>query len=133
MHFMLQKEVVDRLAAGPGSKQYGRLGVMIQYYCQVEKLFNVPPDAFKPAPKVDSAIVRLIPYTQAPVQVNDMATFSGLVAQCFAHRRKTLRNNLKGTLSEEQILALGIDPRARAETLTLDEFASLSNNISTLC
>ena len=129
MLFMLQKEVVQRLAASPGGKDYGRLSVMIQYRCQVEKLFDVAPGAFTPPPKVDSAVVRLTPHATPPVAVNDEARFSQVVRAAFASRRKTLRNNLKGLLSAEQLLALGIDPVRRAETLSLAEFATLSNAI----
>ncbi|MEW5754865.1 MAG: 16S rRNA (adenine(1518)-N(6)/adenine(1519)-N(6))-dimethyltransferase RsmA [Pseudomonadota bacterium] len=132
MHFMLQKEVVDRLAAPPGGKDYGRLSVMVQYHCAVEKILDVPPEAFTPAPKVDSAVVRLIPHRTPPVQVASVAELAKLVTSAFAHRRKTLRNNLKGILSAEQIEALGIDPGARAETLSLEEFARLSNAVKKL-
>jgi len=127
MHFMLQKEVVDRITAGPNSKTYGRLSVMLQYYCFTEKLFIVKPGAFFPAPKVDSAIVRLIPYKKPPVKVDSQKVFADIVSQCFSQRRKTLRNNLKTILNEEEICSLDINPTARAETLTLEQFASLSN------
>ena len=127
MLFMLQKEVVERLRAAPGGKDYGRLSVMIQYRCAVEKLFDVAPGAFTPPPKVDSAVVRLVPHATPPVAVNDEAQFSQAVRAAFASRRKTLRNNLKGLLSAEDMTALGIDPTRRAETLSLAEFAALSN------
>jgi len=127
MLFMLQKEVVDRLSAAPGGKEYGRLSVMIQYRCAVEKLFGVPPGAFRPVPRVDSAVVRLTPHVAAPVSVNDPERFATVVRAAFASRRKTLRNNLTGLLPPEQMLSLGIDPIRRAETLTLAEFAALSN------
>jgi 16S rRNA (adenine1518-N6/adenine1519-N6)-dimethyltransferase len=127
MLFMLQKEVVERLRAAPGGKDYGRLSVMIQYRCAVEKLFDVAPGAFTPPPKVDSAVVRLVPHATPPVAVDDPARFALLVRAAFASRRKTLRNNLRGLLSVEDMLALGIDPVRRAETLSLAEFASLSN------
>jgi 16S rRNA (adenine1518-N6/adenine1519-N6)-dimethyltransferase len=126
MHFMLQKEVVDRLAAQPNCSDYGKLSIMIQYHCQVHSLFNVPPDAFSPPPKVDSSIVRLVPHPRPPVQVNDLATFEKLVSSAFAQRRKTLRNNLKDWLSESQWQTAGIDPQRRAETLSLEEFARLA-------
>ncbi len=131
MHFMLQKEVVERMAALPGGKDYGRLSVMIQYFCAVELLFIVGPGAFTPAPKVDSAIVRLVPHASPLVQVANQANFARLVKQAFSQRRKTLRNTLKGLLSEEQIRAQGIDPALRAETLGLEEFARLSNVLDT--
>ena len=130
MHFMLQKEVVDRIVAKPNTKAYGRLGIMLQYYCTVEKLFIVKPGAFFPPPKVDSAIVRLIPHDKPPVQVNDEKIFSKLVTQCFNMRRKTLRNNLKDILEPEEIESLGINPGCRAETLTIEDFAALSNLVS---
>ncbi len=127
MVFMLQKEVVDRIVAKPNTADYGRLSVMLQYSCQTEKLFDVSPSAFNPPPKVDSSVVHLIPYTVRPVQVNDEMLFAKLVAQAFTQRRKTLRNNLKSLLSVEQIEQVGIDPQARAETLSLADFATLAN------
>jgi 16S rRNA (adenine1518-N6/adenine1519-N6)-dimethyltransferase len=130
MHFMLQKEVVERLAAEPGSKAYGRLGIMVQYYCRVEKLFIVPPGAFHPPPKVDSAIVRLVPHHQPPVAVSAVADLSQLVAQAFSQRRKTLRNTLKGLLTEEDIRACDVDPQLRPEQLSLSEYAALANRYS---
>lgn len=130
MHFMLQKEVVDRLAAAAGDSAYGKLSVMVQYYCEVEKLFDVAPQAFSPPPKVDSAVVRLVPHSKAPVQVNDLALFEKVVSAAFAQRRKTLRNNLKHLLSAETLQANGIDPSRRAETLSLQEFAILANLLS---
>jgi 16S rRNA (adenine1518-N6/adenine1519-N6)-dimethyltransferase len=130
MHFMLQKEVVDRLAANPGGGDYGRLSIMVQYHCRVEKLFTVPPGAFNPPPKVDSAIVRLTPYREKPITVIDEKALSRLVAQAFAQRRKTLRNNLKSLLDTATIEALGIDPGRRPETLSLAEFAQLADALS---
>ena len=124
MHFMLQKEVVDRMAANPGSKTYGRLSVMLQAYCSVEQLFDIGPGAFKPAPKVDSSIVRLIPHTDS--NIKDEHTFAEIVTRSFAQRRKTLRNNLKGLLDEDQIKQAGIDPGTRAETLYVADFQRLS-------
>jgi 16S rRNA (adenine1518-N6/adenine1519-N6)-dimethyltransferase len=127
MTFMLQKEVVDRMIAAPASSEYGRLSVMLQYYCQMEKLFDVSPDSFTPAPKVDSSVVQLIPYSKPPVIVNDQQYFARLVTSAFAQRRKTLRNNLKHLLDITDIEAVGINPQARAETLTLQQFALLAN------
>ncbi|MCW8906914.1 MAG: 16S rRNA (adenine(1518)-N(6)/adenine(1519)-N(6))-dimethyltransferase RsmA [Sedimenticola sp.] len=127
MHFMLQKEVVDRMAAGPGSKTYGRLSVMMQAWCRIDPLFEIGPGAFKPAPKVDSAIVRLIPYDKAPYPVDDSAYFAGLVAAAFSQRRKTLRNSLRQLVSRETMEAAGIDPASRAERLSLEDFTRLSN------
>ncbi len=127
MHFMLQKEVVQRIVAAPGNKNYGRLTVMLAYYCESEMLFSVGSGAFFPAPKVDSAIVRLRPHPQPPVEVQDPALLAQLVAQAFSQRRKTLRNNLKGWLSADTITALDIDPGIRAERLSLAQFACLTN------
>lgn len=127
MHFMLQKEVVERLAAGPGDKHYGRLGVMAQYHCQVDNLFGVPPEAFDPQPKVDSAIVRLIPHEQKPLVADNEQDFAVTVRTCFSQRRKTLRNNLKKMLPSEVIEALNIDPGIRPEHLTLEDFVKLAN------
>ena len=127
MLFMLQKEVVDRMCAAPGSKDYGRLSVMIQYRCAVEKLFDVAPGAFTPPPKVDSSVARLVPHATPPVAVNDPEKFARLVQAAFTSRRKVLRNTLKNWLRAEEMQALGIDPTRRAETLSLAEFAALSN------
>jgi len=130
MLFMLQKEVVDRLSAGPGEKDYARLSVMIQSHCEVEKLFTVGPGAFRPAPKVDSAIVHLHPYPTPPVSIADRQVFADIVRTAFVHRRKTLHNNLKDLLPDELISAAGIDPARRAETLSLAEFAALGNTLA---
>ena len=127
MHFMLQKEVVDRMAAVPGSKTYGRLSVMMQAWCRIEALFEIGPGAFRPAPKVDSAIVRLQPYPEPPWSIDDPAFFSDLVAAAFAQRRKTLRNSLKKMITTELIEAAAIDPAIRAERLSLEDFVRLSN------
>lgn len=130
MHFMLQKEVVDRLAATPDTKSYGRLSVTMQYHCRVEALMDVPPESFSPAPKVNSAVVRLVPYHQPPVAVNNKKIFETLVTQAFSQRRKTLRNTLKPMISAAQMEAVGIDPQRRAETLSLQEFATLANAVA---
>ncbi|HJW81431.1 MAG TPA: rRNA adenine dimethyltransferase family protein, partial [Acidiferrobacterales bacterium] len=111
----------------PGSKDYGRLSVMLQWQLRVEKLFDVRPGAFTPPPKVDSSVVRLVPHAVAPIQVRDADAFAQVVRAAFAQRRKTLRNNLKGLLPAETLESLGIDPQRRAETLTLGEFATLAN------
>lgn len=125
MHFMLQKEVVERMAAPPGSKTYGRLSVMLQVSCEVTPLFDIGPESFDPPPKVDSAVVRLRPLPAPRVTVDRMEGFSSLVATAFAQRRKTLRNNLKGVLDADDIAALGIDPGARSETLSVDDLIRL--------
>ena len=127
MHFMLQKEVVQRLAAGPGDNNYGRLSIMAQYFCQVQHLFDVGPGAFKPAPKVDSAIVRMVPYETLPYPVKDHRTLENIVRQSFSMRRKTLRNNLKTTISGEQLESLGIDPGLRPERLGLAEYSKIAD------
>jgi len=132
MHFMLQKEVVDRIVAQPADSAYGRLSIMLQYYCRAEYVFTVKPGAFRPAPKVDSAIVRLIPHEKPPVDIEDFDQFSKLVNFSFTQRRKTLRNILKGQLDVSQIEALAIEPTIRPERLSLEDFTALSNSISAL-
>lgn len=129
MYFMLQKEVVERLAAKPDTSNYSRLSVMAQYYFQVTPLFVVPPESFDPMPKVDSAIVRLVPHTTRPVEVSDEQAFAKLVSVAFSQRRKTLRNVLKDVCTAEQLQAVGIDPASRAQSLTLQQFANLFNYI----
>ena len=130
IHAMLQKEVVERMVAAPDTEHYGRLSVMVQFHCAAHKLFIVGPGAFKPAPKVDSAIVRLLPHAVPPVTVPDVVQFSTLVAQAFSQRRKTVRNSLKGTVTDAQFAACGIDPGVRAERLALADFAQLSRTLS---
>ena len=125
MHFMLQKEVVDRMAAGPGSKTYGRLSVMLQISCEVTPLFDIGPESFDPPPKVNSSVVRLSPRPQPLVADGQLQAFATLVTAAFHQRRKTLRNNLKGMLDDGQISALGIDPGARTETLSLQDLIRL--------
>lgn len=126
MHFMLQQEVVRRMAAGPGGKARGKLSVMCQYRCSVTPLFTVPPEAFFPAPRVQSTVVRLVPHASPPVPIRDMAAFERLVSQAFSQRRKTLRNSLRGLLEASSIESAGIDPGARPETLSLEQFADLT-------
>jgi 16S rRNA (adenine1518-N6/adenine1519-N6)-dimethyltransferase len=127
MHFMLQKEVVERMAAPPGSKVYGRLSVMLQAYCTVAPLFTVPPGAFRPAPKVDSAVVRLLPRSAGSIGIHDHARFAAIVRAAFGQRRKTLRNALAGTLDADAIAAAGLDPGARAERLSVADFVRMAN------
>lgn len=127
MHFMLQKEVVTRLVAAPNSKDYGRLSVMAQYYCQIIPVLEVPPSAFKPAPKVDSAVVKLIPYKQKPYLVNDVKILSRLTTEAFNQRRKTIRNSLSNMFTVEQLIELDIDPTLRAENLTVQQYCQLAN------
>jgi 16S rRNA (adenine1518-N6/adenine1519-N6)-dimethyltransferase len=126
MHFMLQKEVVERMAAAPGSKIYGRLSVMLQLVCKVDALFTVPPGAFRPPPKVDSAVVRLQPRPPGERPDVDPGLLANLVRAAFAQRRKTLSNALKGLLDAQAIRACGIDPKARAETLAPADFVTLT-------
>lgn len=125
MHFMLQKEVVDRMAAEPGGREYGRLTVMLQVHCQVEALFGVPPHVFRPAPKVDSAIVRLTP-RRCSYDPQLLHSLDRIVRAAFAARRKTLGNGLKKTLGRELIAAAGVDPTVRPEKLTVSEFLALA-------
>lgn len=127
LHLMLQREVVARMAAAPGEEAYGRLSVMLQYRCQVMDLFTVPPEAFRPPPKVWSAVVRLIPHQIPPVVVQDERRFAELVRRAFAQRRKTLRNALRGLMDTTAIEAAGVDPGVRPEMLGLAAFAALSN------
>lgn len=127
MHFMLQKEVVKRLCAAPNSKAYGRLTIMAQYFCQVMPVLEVPPTAFKPAPKVDSAVVRLIPHSTLPHPVKDLYWLNRVCTQAFNQRRKTLRNALSTLFSAEALTALGIDLNARAENLSIADYARLAN------
>jgi 16S rRNA (adenine1518-N6/adenine1519-N6)-dimethyltransferase len=129
MHFMLQKEVVDRLTAGPGGSDYGRLGIMAQYHCQAEKLFEVYPESFHPAPKVVSAIVRLVPHAAPPVEA-DPVWLGRVVAAAFSQRRKTLRNSLGNLFEADELRGLDIDPGARAETLGLEEYARLARRLA---
>ena len=126
MHFMLQREVAERIAASPGSGAYGRLSVMMQYRCAVRVLFLIGPDAFRPPPKVDSAFIRLTPYKKPPVTLQDEHALDRIVRLAFAQRRKTLRNALRGLLDVDEICEAGMDPGLRAEQLSLSDFAALS-------
>ena len=129
MHFMLQKEVVERMAAAPGSKVYGRLSVMLQAWCRVTMLFAVGPGAFKPPPKVDSAVVRLVPRAPESVGIDDPARFAAVVRDAFGQRRKTLRNALSRLCDEAAIRGAGVDPQARAEQLAVADFVRLANHL----
>ena len=129
MHFMLQKEVVERLCAAPGDNAYGRLGIMMQYHCEARYLFTVPPGAFQPAPKVESAIVRLTPRAEPKVAADDVDLLATVVRTAFNQRRKTLRNNLKPLLSGDALEALGINPGERAENLAIADFVHIANAI----
>ena len=129
MVFMLQKEVVDRMGAGPGSKVYGRLSVMLQAYCTVTPLFDVPPTAFRPPPKVDSAVVRLVPRAPETIGILDHARFAHVVRDAFGQRRKTLRNALSKLCDSAAIEAAGVRPDARAEQLPVADFVRLANSL----
>lgn len=129
MHFMLQKEVVERMASSPGSKAWGRLAIMCQIHCRVVPLFTVPPNAFSPVPRVHSSLVRLVPHAQPPVRLENCPHFDQVVRQAFGQRRKTLRNSLRHLLDATQIEAAGIDPGLRPESLGIAEFAALSGQI----
>jgi 16S rRNA (adenine1518-N6/adenine1519-N6)-dimethyltransferase len=134
MHFMLQKEVVDRMVAAPGTSDYGRLSVMLQYRYTMERLFIVPPGSFNPAPKVDSAVVRMIPLDRRKVGAGETARdeglFAKLVAAAFSQRRKMLRNTLKEFGGEALLEAQGIAPTARAETLGVAAYIRLANALT---
>lgn len=127
MHFMLQKEVVARLAAVPGDPAYGRLSLMAQYYCKVQPLFVVGPGAFRPAPKVDSAIVRLVPHQQLPYPADALPWLEQIVRTAFSARRKMLRKGLAPYLSAEDWVALAIDDKLRPENLTLADYVKIAN------
>jgi 16S rRNA (adenine1518-N6/adenine1519-N6)-dimethyltransferase len=130
MHFMLQKEVVERMAAAPGGKEYGRLSVMLQALCRVEPLFEVPPAAFRPPPKVDSAVVRLLPRAPGEVGIADPALFERVVREAIGQRRKTLRNALSLVCDTDAIVAAGLRPELRAEQIEVAGFINLSNRLA---
>jgi len=127
LHFMLQKEVAERMAAQPHNRQYGRLSIMIQYACQVTLLFDVPPTAFKPIPQVTSSLVRLIPHSTLPYPAKDYELFKQLVTQAFNQRRKTLRNALKKWFDNDDWEQLNIDPISRPENITVQQYVQLAN------
>lgn len=130
MHFMLQKEVVNRLVAGPNSKAYGRLSVMAQYFCQVIPVLEVPPTAFTPPPKVESAVVRLVPHQTMPHPVRDLRILSRITTEAFNQRRKTVRNSLGNLFTVEILTELGIDPALRAENISVAQYCQLANYLS---
>lgn len=129
IHVMLQREVVDRIVAKPNNKTYGRLSVMLQYYCEVERLFLIPPGVFDPVPKIDSALLRLIPKMNRPLTLEQEKNLEEIVKLAFGQRRKTLRNNLKTMLSDEQWKNSAIDPQQRAENLSVEDFVTLTKEI----
>ena len=127
MHFMLQNEVVERMVAAHSTPEYGRLSVMLQYRFSMEKLLDVPPESFRPAPKVHSAIVRMIPLPAGEIRVRDEKLFAAIVSAAFGQRRKTLRNTLRNYLNEADFTQLGIDAQLRAENLGVAEFIKIAN------
>ncbi len=129
MHFMLQKEVVERLAAQPGTEAYGRLSIMMQYHCHVISLFNVSAAAFYPPPKVESSVVRLIPYKEISHFAHHYKHFALLVREAFSHRRKTLRNSLKGLVSDVEWKKIEIDSHLRPEQLSVEDYVTISNRL----
>ena len=126
MHFMVQKEVALRICAASGEPNYGRLSVMLQYHCDCQYLFDVGPESFTPSPKVDSAIIRLLPHQQSKQDIGDYDIFSTIVRTAFSQRRKTISNSLKTILDREAFAACDINPGLRAENLRLEDFAKLS-------
>lgn len=130
MHFLLQKEVADRLAASVGSSQYGRLSVMAQYFCEIESLFDVGPEAFSPPPKVNSSFIRLTPRSLVDRQQVNVDQLSKVASTAFNQRRKTLRNSLRSLITEEGLTALGIDPKKRAQDVSVQEFVSITNELA---
>lgn len=127
MHFMLQKEVVDRLVAGPGSKTYGRLSVMVQYYYKVIPVLEVPPTSFSPVPKVHSAVVRLLPHSVLKTPVSDVHLLNLITTKAFCQKRKMIRNTLSGICSPSQLMELGIDASWRAENISVEQYCKLAN------
>jgi 16S rRNA (adenine1518-N6/adenine1519-N6)-dimethyltransferase len=130
MHFMLQKEVVERMVAQPSTPAYGRLSVMLQYHLAMEYLITVPPEAFEPAPKVESAFVRCVPHSTKPFIAHDVSLFAKIVMAAFGQRRKTIRNTLKDFLTDLDFTALNLNPQLRAENLSTQQFVTISNYIS---
>jgi 16S rRNA (adenine1518-N6/adenine1519-N6)-dimethyltransferase len=130
MHFMVQKEVAQRIVAAPGDAHYGRLSIMLQNLCQCQYLFEVAPGCFKPPPRVDSAVIRMIPLGAPAYDVGDQATFSKIVQLAFGQRRKTIANSLKSQFTRDAIIACDIDPGLRAENLSIGDFARLSRTCS---
>ncbi len=130
MHFMLQKEVVERMVAEPSTPAYGRLSVMLQYRLQMDYLITVPPEAFEPAPKVESAFVRCVPHITLPFVAKDEAMFAKVVLAAFGQRRKTLRNTLKDLLGDEGFTALNINSQLRAENLAVSDFVAIANYLN---
>lgn len=133
LHFMLQKEVVERIAANVGSHDYGRLSIMMQLYFRISPLFLVAPQSFRPVPRVESAVVRLTPLPRPLIKPDEHESFAALVKQAFSQRRKTLRNTLKGTYTESLIAAAGVDPGKRPQEISIAEFISLFREYAKDC
>ncbi len=131
IHVMLQKEVVDRMTADVDSHAYGRLSVMLQYRYEMEALFDVPPEAFRPPPKVNSAVVRMVPRPPEALTAIHTARFEQIVASAFSQRRKTVRNSLSALMTDSDFVSLNIDPRRRAETLSVEDFIRIANHLGT--
>ena len=130
MTLMLQAEVVDRMVATPGSRVYGRLSVMTQYYCQIEKLMAVPASAFTPRPKVESAVARLQPHKKKPAKADNIVVLSKILIQAFGQRRKTIRNSLGGCLNADELRSIDLDPKLRAENLSVENYTDCANFVS---
>ena len=130
LHFMLQREVVERMVAAPSTPEYGRLSVMLQYRFRMQNLLSVPSSAFRPAPKVASAVVRLVPLKLPEAAAHDESLFGETVTRAFSHRRKTLRNALLGLATEADLDAVGVDPGLRAENLSVADFVAISNRVA---
>ncbi len=130
MHFMLQKEVVHRIAAAPNSADYGRLSIMVQYHCKVRALFDVGPEAFYPPPQVESSIVRLIPHHGIPYPAKNYSHFTDVVRTAFSHRRKTLRNSLKAMIHDSDWQNMNIDSHLRPEQIGVKEYVEISNSVT---
>lgn len=130
MYFMLQREVALRLIAKPNTKDYGRMSVMAQYYCEMQIVLDIPPTAFSPQPKVDSCIVRFIPHVQPVVNVANHALLQEIVTNAFSHRRKTIHNSLKNYITSDELTALQIDPQLRAENLSLIDYTKIANYLT---
>ncbi len=130
LHFMLQKEVVDRMIAAPSSSEYGRLSVMLQYYFAMEDLVHVPKESFDPEPKVESSFIRLIPYDNYPFVANNIDQFGKIVKEAFSQRRKTIRNTLKNFMNANDFENIDINPQLRAENLSVSDFVKISNYLS---
>jgi len=131
MHFMLQKEVAERICAPVGTRQYGRLSIMMQYFYQTKMLFTIYPEAFDPQPKVTSAFIRLMPHSTLPFQAKDTETLSQIVQTAFSQRRKTIKNTLKSLIESDELQSLAIDPGERPEKLSIEQYVKLANFIST--